>query len=172
MARHRRVNYQSSPTPSSPVQQRPRCSLCHGHRSSRILDLGPDDILDRFICSRTECSKLKGLLGSFSWSSPVIQIINYNNKDWASPTTLCGNPTSTKYENTQAAPEGLHNRVEVASNSSQLPQLPGESSIVGRVELPADSIDVFTQKTAIRGMFGMAEAPPFVNYATKPKIGR
>jgi hypothetical protein len=168
MARRRRVNCQSSPTPSSPVQQRLKCSLCHGRRSSRILDSGPDDTLDRFICSRTECSELKGLLGRFSCSSPVIQIINYNNKDWADPTNLGGNPTTANCKNTSVVDEGLYRPAEVASNSPQLPELPEESSTVGRVELPADSIHVLIQS----GMFSVTERPPFVNYATKPKIGR
>ena len=171
MARRRHVNYQSSPAPPSPVQQRLKCSLCHGRRSSRILDSGPDDILDRFICSRTECSKLKELLARFSSSNPAIQIINYNNKDWADPANLGGNPTTADCKNTPAVDEDLYRPAEVASNSPQLPELPEGSSTVGRVELPADWINVLIQKTTLSGMFGVTESPPFVNYATKPTIG-
>jgi hypothetical protein len=92
-------------------------------------------------------------LASFSSPNPVIQIINYNNKDWGESTNLGGNPTMTNCKNTPAVDEDPYRPAEAASNSPQLPELPEESSTVGRVE------------------FGETESPPFVNYATKPKIG-
>jgi len=147
------------------------CSLCGHRRSSRRMLLGPENVLDRFICSRTDCWEFKSLLEKFSNPSPIVQINHYNSN---SPSVIKDTPVKTPETpecSEKARVEDSYRRPSEKISEPQAAELPGESSTNGRAELAGD----FKFRSIIgslRDWFHNGTPPPSVNRATKPKLRR
>jgi len=141
--RERRLSSSRSDSPQILI-----CSLCGHLRSSRRRHLGPKDIFDEFICSRTTCGKFKAFLEHFLSRWPIIQINYYNS------------PSSTMDATTKA--------FKYPENTSPMTLIPvaelaGESSISGRVELPGDFTFRSFRGSSLRSWLRNEALPPSVN---------
>jgi len=147
-----------------------KCSLCGRRRSSRISDIGPDDIVDQFICSRRDCGRFKDLLMHLSSPRPVVQINHYNGNSAGGP---AGDSDPIR---PAMGRESSQNGLSTTEDYPHLlAELPGYSSLGGRVEMPGDLPQTPPRSYGSshdRRQIGSMTPPPPVNYAAKPKARR
>ena len=157
--RHSEVNTRRS---QPDFEQPLTCSLCARRRSSRRVFLGPDDILDQFICSRRDCRRFKDLLGRLLTSHPVVQINHYygdrpsDHSDAQVETPRFNSHHSTPIEDLRVRRD----------SENLLAELPGECSLAGRAELSGNRIQCLS--TCRRQALPDSPLPPPVNFLAKP----
>jgi len=157
--RRAETNTRSQPDFRQPLA----CSLCARRRSSRRVFLGPDDILDQFICSRRDCRRFKGLLEALLGSHPVVQINHYHcDVPSDRPDTRVETPRLSRHHSTPIEDPNLRVR---RGSETLLAELPGESSLAGRAELSGNGI---RHLSACRGRPLPDSPPPPVNFSAKP----
>jgi len=173
---------QSQPACRQDTPQRPKCSLCGRRRSSRISNLGPDDIVDQFICSRDDCGRFKDLLTQLSSPRPVVQINHYNSgpgevADERSYLTSFSTGRANSQNGLSTSKGSPQLRAELPGHSSpgSRVELHGDSSLGDRIELAVEGIQLPTRvygRPPSRRHIGLVTPPPPVNYAAKPKVRR
>jgi len=146
------------------------CSLCGHRRSSRRTLLGPENILDKFICSRTDCWKFKSLLENVSSPTPIVQINHYNSNSPNDKDTPVKTPVTPGCSE-KAPVENSYRRPSETISEPQVAELSGESSTNGRAELPGD-FKLRSIVGSLRHWLRNGTPPPAVNRATKPNFRR
>ncbi|CAK7238177.1 hypothetical protein SEUCBS140593_010403 [Sporothrix eucalyptigena] len=135
-----------------PSGRRLFCSLCGRLRSSRRHRMGPSDIVDRFICSRTHCALFKRLL------APSVQINYYH----------CVHPEAAA--RTWACPPRVPVPDDPPVQGTHPAETPRESSVTGRAELPGHSVAL--PSATWRGNDSTGCLPPLFDRSTKPSAWR